>query len=140
MAKENKTQENDASVEDFLAWGTTERRKQVSLALVDLFRRVTGLEPKMWGTSIVGFGRYRYVYDSGRAGDFPMTGFSPRKAALSIYVMSGFSNHEALLARLGKHKTGKACLYVNKLDDIDLGVLEQLVRAEIAHMTSKYGA
>ena len=139
MAAENKTRETDASVEAFLAGVAPERRKRDSLALLDLFRRVTGLEPKMWGESIVGFGRYHYVYDSGREGDFLITGFSPRKAALSIYVMPGFSSYEDLMARLGKHRTGRSCLTINKLDDIDLAVLEDLIGQAFRYMKKKYG-
>jgi len=93
-----------------------------------LFRKATGFIPQMWGGSIVGYGRYHYRYASGREGDFLATGFSPRKAAYSIYIMPGYQDYGAILSRLGKHKTGKSCLYVNRLADIDLTVLEELIR------------
>ena len=94
-----------------------------------MMERLSGHPPKMWGPSIVGFGRYHYTYDSGREGDFLATGFSPRKANMSIYIMPGYQDYGALMERLGKHKLGKSCLYVNKLADIDLEVLEELIRA-----------
>ncbi len=136
---EMKTRETGASVEAFVAGVTPERRKCDSLTLLNLMRRVTGLEPKMWGARIVGFGRYHYVYESGREGDYLIIGFSPGKAALSVYVMPGFSGFQALMARLGKHKIGKSCLYINKLDDVDLAVLEELLGDAFAHMKRKYG-
>ena len=101
-------------------------------------QRVTGEPPTMWGDSIVGFGSYHYVYDSGREGDWFLTGFSPRKRNLSLYIMAGFSDYDELMERLGKHKTGKSCLYVNRLSDIDLDVLEALVRQSVAHMRKAY--
>lgn len=93
----------------------------------------------MWGPSIVGFGEYRYKYESGREGDFLITGFSPRKSALTIYIMPGFARYEALMDKLGKHRTGKSCLYINRLDDVDLSVLEELVTCSVEYMTEKYG-
>lgn len=93
----------------------------------------------MWGPSIVGFGEYHYKYESGREGDFLITGFSPRKSALTIYIMPGFARYEALMAKLGKHRTGKSCLYINRLDDVDLSVLEELVTRSVEYMTEKYG-
>ena len=94
----------------------------------------------MWGPSMVGFGRYHYKYDSGREGDSFLTGFSPRKQALTIYVMPGFGEYEGLLSRLGKHKTGKSCLYINKLEDVDPEVLEELIGRGFAYMKAKYQA
>ncbi len=135
---EAKTRETGASVEDFLAAVTPERRRRDCLVLLDLFRRVTGLEPKMWGPRIVGFGRYHYKYDSGREGDWPLTGFAPGKAALSVYIMPGFGDYGALLKQLGKHRTGVSCLTINKLDDVDLSVLEALVRAGYDTMRLRY--
>ena len=101
-------------------------------------KKVTGAKPAMWGPSIVGFGSYHYKYASGHEGDSCLVGFAPRKNELSIYIMSGFDGHAALLKKLGKHKTAKACLYVKKLDDVDLGVLEELVRRSVAHVKTKH--
>lgn len=106
--------------------------------LLALFSEVTGLRPQMWGGSIVGYGRYEYRYDSGREGEWFLTGFSPRKAALSIYIMPGYRDLGPLLERLGKHKTGKSCLYINKLTDIDVAVLAEIVADGIAHMRTHY--
>ena len=94
----------------------------------------------MWGPSIVGFGEYHYRYESGREGDFLITGFSPRKKALTIYIMPGFARYDALMARLGKFKTGRSCLYINKLDDVDLSVLEELIASSVQYMVGKHGA
>lgn len=133
-----KTMKNDASVEAFIDALDDERKKNESRVLVALMREVTGEEPAMWGDSIIGFGTYHYRYASGREGDWMLTGFSPRKRAFSIYVMSGFPQHEELMDRLGTYRTGKACLYVKKLDDIDLDVLRDLVRASAAYITEEY--
>lgn len=133
-----KTTETDASVDAFLNGVMPDRRRQDGMALRDMIQRLTGLEPKMWGPSIVGFGRYHYKYDSGREGDLFLTGFSPRKTSLSIYIMPGFSDFDGLMAKLGKHKTGKSCLYVNKLDDVDLRVLEELIQRSVDFMRQKY--
>jgi len=97
-----------------------------------------GKKPKMWGGSIVGFGEYHYVYASGQEGDWPVTSFSPRKTSLSLYIMAGFDNYGPLMEKLGKHKTGKSCLYVNKLEDIDLEVLKTLIAESKNYMESKY--
>ncbi|MEE2944234.1 MAG: DUF1801 domain-containing protein [Pseudomonadota bacterium] len=102
-------------------------RRADAETLLELFSDVTGYEAVMWGSSIIGFGKYHYVYDSGREGDFLATGFSPRKSNLSIYIMPGYQDYGDILARLGKHKMGKSCLYVNKLADIDLDVLRELI-------------
>jgi len=135
-----KTQKNDASVVDFLNSVPDERKRADSFAVLELMREVTGEEPAMWGDSIVGFGSYRYKYASGRQGDWMLTGFSPRKQNLTLYIMSGFDDYESLLADLGKHKTGKACLYIKKLEDIDLVVLRELVRQSVAHMADSSGS
>ncbi|MEM6727236.1 MAG: DUF1801 domain-containing protein [Pseudomonadota bacterium] len=103
-----------------------------------MFRRITGWTPRMWGPSLIGYGSYHYKYESGREGDMLATGFSPRKANLSLYVMPGYQDYGGLLARLGKHKTGAACLYINKLADVDMAVLEELVRAGLFDLTDKY--
>ena len=125
----NKTVETGASVEAFLDAVEPERRAREGRALDAVFREVTGFGPRMWGESMVGYGQYHYVYRSGREGDALATGFAPRKAALSIYIMPGYAEFGEILGRLGKHRIGKSCLYVNKLADIDLDVLAELVRA-----------
>ncbi len=133
-----KTRPSDASVEAFIEAVEHPRRREDARILLELMRRVTGEEPVMWGPSIVGFGRYRYRYASGQEGDWPIAGFSPRKQNLSIYILPGFGDYDDLLSRLGKHKTGKSCLYVNKLADVDMDVLESLVRATTAEMKRRY--
>ena len=135
---ENKTRPKDTSVVQFLGQTENPKRRADAFALDALFRRVTGFEPKMWGPSMVGYGSYHYIYDSGRQGDFLATGFAPRKANLSIYIMPGYQDYSAILARLGKHKTGKSCLYVNSLEDIDLDVLETLIRTGLADLGAKW--
>ena len=135
---ENKTQPTDASVADFLDAVEPERKREDARTVCAMMERLSGHPPKMWGASIVGFGSYHYKFDSGREGDFLMTGFSPRKANLVLYVGAGREQQALLLERLGKHKTGKSCLYINKLADIDLGVLEELIAADIAHMRETY--
>ena len=115
-----------------------ETRRRDGKTLLDLFARITGLEPRMWGPSIIGYGRYRYTYESGREGEFFLTGFSPRKANLVIYIMPGYRDLSAELEKLGKHRTGKACLYVNKLADIDLDVLTAMIEDGVAYMKSHY--
>ena len=134
---ENKTKETEASVEDFIASVDNDQRREDAATLVALFRRLSDREPKMWGPSMIGFGSYHYKYDSGREGDFLMTGFSPRKSNLALYIGAGRADPE-LMKKLGKHKTGKSCLYVNKLADIDMDVLEQLIAADIAYMQANY--
>ena len=126
---ENKTVKTDESVKTFLEAVQHPTRADDAQTLLELFEKITGFPPKMWGPTIIGFGQYHYVYDSGREGDSCATGFSPRKANLSIYVMPGYQNYSEILSRLGKHKLAKACIYVNKLADIDLEVLEELIRA-----------
>lgn len=126
---QNKTQPTHQSVTGFLSEVGHPTRRADGLALDALFRAVTGFDPVMWGPSIVGYGRYHYTYATGRQGDFLATGFSPRKANLSIYIMPGYSAFSEIMARLGKHKTGRSCLYVNKLADIDLDVLADLIAA-----------
>jgi hypothetical protein len=127
---ELKTQENDASVTDFIDAVPEETKRRDSYVLLELFRRVTGQEPRMWGTSIIGFGKYHYKSErSNQEGDWPLAAFSPRKQNLTLYFMSGFDTFLAEdLAKLGKHKTSKACLYINRLADVDIAVLEEAVR------------
>ncbi|MCY4477909.1 MAG: DUF1801 domain-containing protein [Gammaproteobacteria bacterium] len=139
-ASKNKTAPNDASVDAFLESVDNERRREDARTVTAMMKRITGWEPTMWGPSIVGFGEYHYRYDSGREGDFLITGFSPRKNALTIYIMPGFTRHDALMKKLGKHKTGRSCLYINKLDDVDLSVLEELIGSSVNYMVEKYGA
>ena len=126
---QNKTVATDIDPREFILQVEHPTRRADALVLLDLFSEQTGYVPKMWGPSIIGFGRYHYVYDSGREGDFLATGFSPRKANLSIYIMPGYQDYSEILSRLGKHKLGKSCLYVNKLADIDLDVLRELIQA-----------
>ena len=136
---ENKTQKTGASVEGFLSAVQHPRRREDGRVLLRLMREVTGLEPAMWGPSIIGFGDYHYRYESGREGDFFQVGFSPRKQCLSLYLPAGFPEYDALLAALGKHRKGASCLYVNKLADIDLAVLRELVVRSFAHAKSRAG-
>ena len=126
-----KTVKNDANVTEFLESVDHKKRREDSFVIRELMERVTGEKATMWGTSIVGFGSYHYKYASGLEGDWPVTGFSPRKTSLSLYIMSGFSELDSLLSKLGKFKTGKSCLYVNKLEDINLDILEELVRQSV---------
>lgn len=129
-----KTRPSGASVEAFVEGIADDTRRGECRAVLDLMRRVTGAEPEMWGASIVGFGSYHYRYASGREGDWFLTGFSPRRRDLTLYIMSGFEGHQDLLLRLGPHKTGKSCLYVKRLSDLDVAVLEELVAASVAHL------
>lgn len=126
---ETKTKPTEVTFEEFIAGVEPEGRRTEAETLDALFRRATGWAPVMWGPSMVGYGSYAYRYESGHGGTALATGFSPRKAELSIYIMPGYQDYGAILTRLGKHRLGKACLYVRKLSDIDLGVLEELIRA-----------
>ena len=136
---ENSTQETSASVADFIAGVEHDGRRADALALVELMRGVTGVEPRMWGPSMVGFGKYRYRYDSGREGEMLRVGFSPRKSNLALYLIAKGDEFDGLLARLGKYKAGASCLYVNRLKDVDVGVLEALVRNSWQSAREKYG-
>ena len=131
---ENKTKQNDQSVTKFLDGVDNDRKRDDSLALLELFQEVTGEEPKMWGDTIVGFGSYHYKYESGREGNAMLAGFSPRKQNLALYIMAGVENYPELLEKLGKHKTGKSCLYINKLADVNTDVLKEMVRLSVKHM------
>ena len=135
---ENKTKPTSASVDDYIASIADEARRADCRYLVEVMSRVTGEPPRMWGASIVGFGTYHYRYDSGREGDFFLTGFSSRKADLSLYVMAGFASFPALMAKLGRHRTGKSCLYVRRLTDVDLEVLEELVRRSVKETRERH--
>jgi hypothetical protein len=135
---ELKTRPTRASVTAFLDAIGDERRRSECKALVKIMRRVTGARPIMWGPSIVGFGRYRYRYESGREGDWFLTGFSPRKQALTVYVMTGFKRHGTLMRKLGRHKTGASCLYLRSLEDVDPDVLEELIAESVRHLQRTY--
>ena len=139
MAKaKNKTAPTEVSPRAYVESVEHARRRTDGLLLLDFFARITGWQAKMWGPSIIGYGRYHYKYESGREGEFLITGFSPRKSALTVYIMPGYRDMSEKLARLGKHKIGKSCLYINKLSDIDLGVLEEIVRDGVAYMEANY--
>lgn len=129
-----KTKPHDGDIESFLESVENDTRREDAFEILALMKRVTGEEPRMWGPSIVGFGSYHYRYESGREGDWFVAGFSPRKQALTLYIMSGFAEHDALLEKLGKHTTGRSCLYVKKLADVDMEVLEELVRRSVEHV------
>lgn len=133
-----KTKPNDQDVESFLNAIEDEQKRADCFELLDLLTKITGEPPKMWGKSMVGFGSYHYKYDSGREGDWFLTGFSPRKQNLTIYIMAGFEKYEDTMSRLGKYKIGKSCLYVKKLSDIDTDQLKVLVKKSEADMKKRY--
>ncbi len=132
MAK-NKTTENDLSVSDYVSRITDSTKQSDFQKVIDLLQKVSGFEPKMWGTAIVGFGSYHYVYESGREGDAPIIGCSARVNAITLYLGTNFENREELLNQLGKYKTGKGCLYIKNLEDVKVEVLETMV-----HNSMKY--
>ena len=138
---EPKTKQTEENVIDFInSFADTEQKKQDSFELIKLFQGFTGYEPKMWGPSIIGFGNYHYKSDRSRQeGDWPLVSFSPRKAAISLYVYTGGVDQEALLNDLGKFKMGKACIYVKKLSDINQDVLKKLMQSTIDYLQEKYG-
>ena len=131
---ELKTRQNDQDVATFLNGIADEGRRRDCFTILELMKDVTGAEPRMWGDSIVGFGNYHYRYASGREGDWFVTGFSPRKQNLTLYLASGLGQHADLLQRLGKHTVGKGCLYIKRLDDIDLPTLRELVKRSADHL------
>lgn len=135
---ETKTRATDASVGALLRSIPDDARRQDCLRLLEIMKSVTGDEPKLWGPAMVGFGSYHYRYESGREGDWFVTGFSPRKANLTLYIMAGFDRYAELLERLGTFKTGKSCLYVKKLADVDEAVLTELIAASVEHMRRTY--
>ena len=140
MAKaKNKTVENNGSVDDFLNGVIDETKKSDSLKIKAMMEQISGEPAKMWGGSIIGFGNYHYKYESGREGDFMKMGFSPRAQNLTLYIMPGFERYEDLMSKLGKHKTGKSCLYIKKLADVDEEVLKELMTESYGYMTEKYG-
>ena len=133
-----KTQPTRQPVGEFIKSIDDPEQRRDCRALMKIFREVTQKRPRMWGSSIVGYGEYHYKYASGREGDWPVTGFSPRKRNLTVYIMNGFSKYGALMKRLGKHKTAKSCLYIRRLDDIDQKVLKELIRRSIRDMARIY--
>ena len=135
----NKTTENEAGVDEFLHNIKDENKRKDSFALKDMLTEQTGFNAKMWGTSIVGFGRYHYKYESGREGDAPLVGFAPRASTIAIYVSGSFNKREELLARLGKHKTDKGCINIKKLADVDVKTLQQIFINHLQHMKELYG-
>jgi hypothetical protein len=135
---ENKTRATEVSVEAFIEAVPDPVRRADAKTVAALMTRVSGDQPAMWGPTIIGFGRYHYRYDSGHEGEACRLGFSPRKTELVLYVLNGSPEQEAQLARLGKHKTGKSCLYIKKLADVDMTVLEELVRSQLASMDALY--
>lgn len=135
---DNKTRVTKSSVEGYLEAIDNETRRKDCQKLTKLMSRATGQKPVMWGSSIVGFGTYHYKYESGHEGDSCLAGFSSRKANISVYLMARFPGHEELLSRLGKHKMGKACLYIRCLSDVDLEVLGQLVTGSVAELKRRY--
>lgn len=136
---DNKSKPTQSSVTAFVDGLADEGKRADAKALIRMMQRATGEKPKLWGPSVIGFGSYHYVYESGREGDMPVIGFSPRKAATVLYIMTGFRGADALLARLGKHSTGKACLYIKKLADVDQEVLAELIAKSVAAVRARYG-
>ena len=137
MAK-NKTAETEVIVDDFIASVPDEKKRADSKRITEIMTEVTGFQPKMWGPSIVGFGSYHYRYESGHEGDAPLVGFSPRKDAISLYLASDFEKKESLLEKLGKHKAAKACIYIKKLDDVDLSVFKEMIALSVTYLKNRY--
>jgi hypothetical protein len=135
---EQKNKPNDQSVKGFLDNIADETRRTECYAMVDLMKRVTKTEPRIWGSGVVGFGNYHYKYASGHEGYCFVTGFAPRKGAMTLYITAGVERFPKLLAKLGKHKAGKGCLYIKKLDDVNLSVLEDLVKQSVEHARDMY--
>ena len=136
---ENKTKPTDASVEDYIASRANEQQRADCQELMALLKKITRQPPKMWGPSIVGYGSYRYTYESGRSGESPLTGFAVRGRELVVYLVADDDKQKALLTKLGKHKMAKSCLYFKQLADLDKSVLEQLVAGSIAGVRQRYG-
>jgi len=134
----NKTIPNSASVTDFLDKITNPQKRTDAYFLLELMKEITGETPVMWGPGIIGFGSYHYKYDSGREGDMMLTGFSPRKLNFSLYIMAGFDRYGDLLKKLGKHGTGKSCLYIKRISDIDIEVLKELITTSYTYYQKKY--
>ena len=139
MAAKTKTTWTDANVNDFInSFVDKDEKKQDSFRLIELMRDWSGFEPKMWGPTIIGFGRYHYKYASGHEGDAPLLGFSPRKAEFSLYVIDPTHDNKALLDKLGKYRMGKSCIYFKKLADLNLAILEKLSKESIKYVNKKY--
>jgi len=137
MAKDMKTTQTEKSAVDFINSVENEQKQKDCFALMGLMEKITGEPAKMWGPSIVGFGTYHYKYASGREGDFLTVGFSPRKTALTLYIMSGFSKYDDLMNNLGKFKTGKSCLYIKRLADLNIDVLTELISESVTYIKNK---
>ena len=133
-----KTQPTDESVQAFIEAIENDERKQDCLQLLQWMKKITQTEPKLWSTNIICFDSYHYKYASGREGDWFITGFSPRKQALTLYIMAGFDRYEELMQKLGKYKTGKSCLYVKRLSDVEETVLKELIKESVAYMRKQY--
>lgn len=133
-----KTQPNHRSVQDFLQKIEAPDQQKDALRILQLMEEVSGEPAQMWGDSMIGFGSYHYRYASGREGDWFLTGFAPRKKQLSLYIMAGFDQYDTLLQKLGKYKTGKSCLYIKKLADVDEAILKELIRQSVAYMQKQY--
>jgi hypothetical protein len=134
---ELKTKLNNRSVDRFLSGISDERKREDCLTLLAMMKQITKAEPKMWGSSIVGFGTYHYKYQSGREGDWFLAGFSPRKQNVTVYIMAGFEELDELLKKLGKHSTGKGCLYFKRLEDIHVPTLKKLVQQSVKQVTRR---
>ncbi len=134
---EIKTKATEVDVEEFILKVDNDVRRNDSFKVVEIFKSITGFDPKMWGPTIIGFGKYHYKYDSGHEGDMPIAAFSPRKDSL-VFYFSNFDGRDALLEKLGKHKEGKACVYVKKLEDIDLSILNDITKASIKDVQAMY--
>lgn len=135
---ENKTKATKASVDKFIKSIKDAKVKRDCERIISIMKAITNQEPQMWGPSIVGFGTYHYKYESGREGDFFLTGFSPRKQNLTLYIIAGFNKYEDLMKKLGKYKTGRSCLYIKSLDDINLTVLKKIITESVKHMKKLY--
>lgn len=138
MVAENKTKPSRASVTSFINGIEDEQKRRDARKVAAMMRSATGSRARMWGANIVGFGEYHYKYESGREGDFMITGFSPRKQALTVYVIPGFKHFESLMSKLGKYRTGKSCLYIKRLSDIDENVLQRLITRSVNYMRKNY--
>ncbi len=136
---ENKTQATDASVDTYLSAIDNDERRQDCTTIARLMSAITKTPPRMWGGSIVGFDTYHYRYESGREGDGAVTGFSARKGDISVYLVASGAEQDQLLAKLGRHKMGKSCLYIRRLADVDIGILEQLIAGSVAEVKRRYG-
>lgn len=133
-----KTKQTEQSVESFLKKVADEKVKEDCFAIIKLMKKVTGMKPVMWGTSIIGFGKYHYKYESGHEGDICLVGFSPRKQNIALYVKAGIEGQDVLLKKLGKHKAAKGCLYIKRLEDVDINVLGDIIKGTVSYLKKKY--